>query len=57
MGAVVPDDDETGEGFEGTTVVGGACGWGVADTPDAQAPRNATSTRTIGPNERVTDPE
>jgi hypothetical protein len=26
MGAVVPDDDETGEGFEGTTVVGGACG-------------------------------
>ena len=56
MGAVVPDDGVVGEGIDVETVVVGACGWGVADTPGVQAPRSVTSTRAIGPNERVTVP-
>ena len=56
MGAVVPDEGVVGEGGEGETVVVGAGGWGVADTPGVQAPRSATITKTIGPNARVTVP-
>jgi len=56
MGAVVPDDGVVGEGVEVETVVGGACGWGVADVPGVQAPRSATNIRTIGPTARVTVP-